>query len=464
MNLKYNVEDRLPIGQLAVYALQWFVLCIAVVSTSVFVATGTPEERLFFSQKLFAVTGIAGLMQVVWGHRLPIVVGPAAVLLVGVMASLNANADVSAIYSSIAIGGVLITLLTIGGLMSYVQRIFTPRIVVVILMLIATTLAPTITNLVFPSTGRLAAQIEEKSTLLKAVDEGLVVASKQAVTEAEMAIEVLEGQVAAMHNQHIFALIFAVVGVVLMVVANRNLKGVAKSLVIPVALVVGSAAYFVIFDAPQHVSTAASWRGLFIEEFVFDWSLVVAFVICYVALAINDIGSMESLGAMLGVKDMDKRMKRGIGITGVMNIVAGSMGVLGPVNYSMSPGVIASTGCASRYALIPATLLLAACALFPDVIWVLTAIPSPVIGVILLFLMGTQLAASYEMMHSTRSATTFADALTIGLPIMVAMLFQLMPKGVAPAVIQPLVGNGFAMGVIMVMIMEHIINRPKGGN
>ena len=417
MNLKYNVDDRLPAGQLAMYAIQWFVLCIAVVSTSVFVATGTPEDRLFFSQKLFAVMGIAGFVQVVWGHRLPIVVGPAAVLLVGVMASLAASAEVSAIYSSIAIGGVLITLLTIGGLMRYVQRIFTPRIVVVILMLIATTLAPTIKNLVFPAH--------------------------------------------ASHNEHLFGLLFAVVGMVLMVVANRNLKGVAKSLVIPMALVVGSIAYFAIFDAPQHVSSVASWRGLLIDGFVFDWSLVVAFVICYIALAINDIGSIESLGGMLGIKDMDKRMKRGVRITGIMNIVAGSMGVLGPVNYSMSPGVIASTGCASRYALIPATLLLVACALFPDVIWVLTAIPSPVIGVILLFLMGTQLAASFEMMQSTRSAATFADALTLGLPIMVALLFQLMPKGVAPDVIQPLVGNGFAMGVIVVMIMEHVINRSK---
>lgn len=417
MNLKYNVDDRLPAGQLAMYAIQWFVLCIAVVSTSVFVATGTPEDRLFFSQKLFAVMGIAGFVQVVWGHRLPIVVGPAAVLLVGVMASLAASAEVSAIYSSIAIGGVLITLLTIGGLMRYVQRIFTPRIVVVILMLIATTLAPTIKNLVFSAH--------------------------------------------ASHNEHLFGLLFAVVGVVLMVVANRNLKGVAKSLVIPMALVVGSIAYFAIFDAPQHVSSAASWRGLLIDGFVFDWSLVVAFVICYIALAINDIGSIESLGGMLGIKDMDRRMKRGVRITGIMNIVAGSMGVLGPVNYSMSPGVIASTGCASRYALIPATLLLVACALFPDVIWVLTAIPSPVIGVILLFLMGTQLAASFEMMQSTRSAATFVDALTLGLPIMVALLFQLMPKGVAPDVIQPLVGNGFAMGVIVVMIMEHVINRSK---
>ena len=417
MNLKYNVDDRLPVGQLMMYAVQWFVLCIAVVSTSVFVAQGSPEEKLFFSQRLFAVIGLTGFLQVVVGHRLPIVVGPAAVLLVGVMASLAAKADTLAIYSSIAIGGALVGLLTIGGLMRRVQRVFTPRIVVVILMLIATTLAPTITGLVFPAQ--------------------------------------------AAHEQHIFGLLFAVVGVVLMVIFNRMLKGVAKSLVIPVALIVGSALYYAIFDAPTHVSSAASLRGLFLDDFVFDWSLVVAFVICYIALAINDIGSMESLGGMLGIKDMDKRMKRGMRVTGLMNILAGSMGVLGPVNYSMSPGVIASTGCASRYALIPATLMLFGCALFPDVIWVLTAIPSPIIGVILLFLMGTQLAASYEMMNSTRSATTFADALTVGLPIMVAMLFQLMPKDVAPAVIQPLVGNGFAMGVITVMIMEHVINRSK---
>lgn len=417
MKLKYNVDDRMPVGQLAIYAVQWFVLCIAVVATSVFVAQGTPEERLFFSQKLFAVMGIAGVVQVLWGHKLPLVVGPAAVLLVGVLSSLAAGADTAAIYSSIAVGGAMVAMLTFGGLMSLVQRIFTPRIIVVILMLIAVTLAPTITKLVFPP--------------------------------------------AASHTEHIFGLIFAIVGVLVMVVLNRNLKGVAKSLVIPIALIVGSVIYFSIFDVPQRTATAASFDKLFIPSFSFDWGLIIAFVICYIALAINDIGSMNSLGGMLGIKDMERRTKRGMRITGVMNVMAGALGVLGPVNYSMSPGVIASTGCASRYALVPASLMLLISALFPDVIWVLTAIPSPVIGVILLFLMGTQLAASFEMMYSTRSATTFGDALTLGLPLMVAMLFQLMPKGIAPDVIQPLVGNGFAMGVVAVILLEHVINRSK---
>lgn len=417
MKLRYNVDDKLPAGQLALYSVQWFVLCIAVVATSVFVAQGTPEDKLFYAQKLFAVMGIAGLVQVVWGHRLPLVVGPAAVLLVGVLSSLGAGADSSAIYSSVAMGGVLVTLLSIGGLMRYVQRLFTPRIIVVILMLIAFTLTPTIANALVFSGGS--------------------------------------------EEERMFGLIFAVVGVVAMVVLNRTLRGVAKSLVIPIALVAGSVAYFILFDTPEHTGSAASLEGMFIEEFTFDWGLVAAFVICYIALVINDIGSMESLGAMLGIKDMDRRTKRGIRLTGIMNIVAGGMGVLGPVNYSMSPGVIASTGCASRYALIPATVILALCGLSPDVIWVLTAIPAPVIGVILLFLMGTQLAASFEMLQSTQSARTFSDGLTMGLPLMVAMLFQLMPKGIAPAVVEPLLGNGFAMGVITVIVMEHILNRSN---
>ena len=418
MKLRYNVDDRLPLSQLALYALQWFILAVAVVVTSVFVAQGSPEEKLFYAQKLFAVMGVAGFVQVMWGHRMPIVVGPAAVLLVGVLSALNSNANSDAIYSSIAIGGVLITLLSFGGLMRHVQRIFTPRIIIVILMLIAFTLSPVIKNLVFPPM--------------------------------------------ASGSSHLFGLIFTLVATPVMVILNRKMQGVAKSLVIPIALVLGSVAYYLFFPAGRFIHSEATLDGVFINSFELDLGVVIAFVICYIALFINDISSIESLGGMLQTPDMERRMRRGVRLTGLFNIAAGALGVLGPVNFSMSPGVIASTRCASRYALIPATLLLVVCALSDRLIWILTSIPNPVIGVILLFLMGTQLAASLEMLHSTRSVTSFSDGLTIGLPLMVAMLFQLMPRGIVPQVIEPLVSNGFAMGVIMVVLLEHVVNRaPK---
>ena len=417
MKLKYNVDDRLPLSQLSLYALQWFILAVAVVVTSVFVAQGSPAERLFFGQKMFMIMGLTGLIQVIWGHRLPLVVGPASVLLVGVLSALASKSNGNAIYSSIALGGVLITLVTFGGLIKHIQKLFTPRIVVVILMLIAFTLTPVIKNLIFPAQ--------------------------------------------ASHTEHIFGLVFALVAAPIMVVLNRKLRGVAKSLVTPIALVVGSVAYYAIFPLKEFTPSKVTLDGLFISEFRLDWGLVVAFFICYIALLINDIGSIESLGKMLQTEGMSSRLKRGVRITGLANIVAGSLGILGPVNYSMSPGIVASTGCASRYALIPATILLMLCSLSDRVIWALTAIPNPVIGVILLFLMGTQLAASLEMLHTTQSVRSFGEGLTIGLPIMMAMLFQLMPRGIMPQIIEPLLGNGFAMGVIMVIIMEHVVNRAK---
>ena len=417
MKLQYKIDDKLPIGQMFIYAMQWFILAVAVISTSVFVAQGSPAERLFFAQKLFAVIGVTGVVQVLWGHRMPLVVGPASVLLVGVLSSLSAGAPAGAIYTSIAIGGALILLLSYGGMMDRVRKLFTPRIVVVILMLIAFILAPVIKGLVFP----------ERATA----------------------------------QEHLFGLIFTLVGCAGMVILNRTLTGVAKSLVVPIALIVGSVAYYALFPMQQGVASAGILGGQIFNDFSFDWSLLVAFVICYIALLINDIGSIESLGAMLGTEDMGGRLKRGVRVTGLMNIVAGSMGVLGPVDYSMSPGVIASTGCASRWALLPATLLLVLCSLSPDVIFILTSIPNQVIGVILLFLMGTQLSAGLEMATSTGSIRSFSGALTISLPIMVALLFQLMPRGIVPSVIEPLVGNGFAMGVIAVLVMEHLINRNK---
>ena len=82
MNLRYGLDDRPKFGMMLMYSLQWFVLAVAVVVTSMFIAVGSPAERVFYTQKAFALMGFATIAQVLWGHRMPIVVGPASVLLV----------------------------------------------------------------------------------------------------------------------------------------------------------------------------------------------------------------------------------------------------------------------------------------------------------------------------------------------------------------------------------------------
>lgn len=424
MNLKFGIDDRPRFGQLMLYSLQWFVLAIAVVTTSLFIAVGSPAERVLYAQKVFALMGITTILQVFWGHRLPIVVGPAAVLLVGIitaLASQGAETDTGKIYTSLIVGGAIVTLVAAGRLLERIQRIFTPRIVVVILMLIAFTLSPTIRNLIFP---------------------------------------------AGEEERYAFGLWFTLIGVFSMAVASHAARGVWKSVVIPAALVIGSIVYYTIYGGFGEVfaSYSESEGPLLLPHLKFDGGMIAAFIFCYVALLINDIGSIQSLGAMLETPDTDKRCRRGIGITGAMNMVAGALGVIGPVNYSMSPGVIASSSCASRYALLPPGIGLMACAFVPQLIALLSAIPNTVIGVILLYLMGTQLAAALQMAVSTRSTLSFDDCLVVGLPLMMALLFSYIPMQVVPSILRPIIGNGFVMGVITVIILEHLVFRARGGN
>ena len=421
MELKYKLNDRPATGQLLLYSLQWFVLAVAVVVTSLFISTGTPAEKILYAQKVFALMGITTIVQVIWGHKFPIVVGPAAVLLVGIITALSsqgAEPNTNKIYTAIVIGGIAITALSIGRTLERIQKIFTPRIIVVILMLIAFTLSPTIKNLIFPA------------------------------TEAA---------------RHSFGLWATIIGIPAMVFAASRLQGVAKSLLVPIFLLIGCVAYYSIYGGFGEILTSPSHSegALLLPAVEFDASLIIAFIFCYIALLINDIGSIQALGGMLSTDDTKRRCRRGVGVTGLFNIVAGAIGVIGPVNYSMSPGVIASSSCASRYALLPTGVGLIICAAFPKLIAILTAIPNTIIGVVLLYLMGTQLAAAFNMLATNKSTDTFNSALVVGIPIMVALLFCMIPIDVIPPIIKPLMGNGFVMGVIVVILLEHIILKRK---
>lgn len=418
MDFKYSLNDRPRAAAMVMYAVQWLLIAVPVVLTSAFVARlqyDTLAEQTLYTQKLFAVMGLTMIVQSLWGHRLPLVAGPAAVLLVGVMASISSSPEV--IYTSIAVGGALVALLATTGWIKKLQPLFTPRISIVMMALIAFTIVPVFLRLIF--------------------------------ADAE---------------HYGLSFVMALVLSIAMVVANNRLRGMWKSAVVLIALVVGSAAYFAFAGLPSlEGATAAGAGRLFITP-KFDVGVIVAFLICYIALLINELGSVQSVSAYVEADNVPKRSTRGVALTGVMNVVAGAMGVLGPVDYTLSPGVIAATGCASRYPLVLTGVGLVICALFPQLVAMLSAIPSPVMGVVLLYLMAAQVAAAFQMSGTMSAAKDFNGALTIGLPIMLALVVAFLPAEVStalPAVLRPIVGNGFVMGVIVVLVMEHVIFRKR---
>ena len=415
MNFKLNIDDKPSRGALLLYGLQWLMICIPVVLTSTFVA---PEGGVvFFTQKLFAICGLTITIQVLFGHRLPLVAGPAAVLLMGVIAASSQGHPAETIYPSMIIGGVLVTILAAVGAMKYIQKIFTPRIVAAIVLLIAFTLIKPIIGLIFTDKAHAG-----------------------------------------------LALISAIVALAVMAWANKVLKGIWKSTVVIATMIFGALFYYAVTGFPKTLAHDTTTQSLLIKEIKLDAGVVIAFIFCYIALLINQVGSVQALGKFVGASDMEKRQKRGLLLTGIINIVSGATGVLGPVDYSLSPGVVASTSCASRYAILPAALAMIGLALFPDAVAVLLTIPKPVMGIVLLYLMSTQVAAGLEIINSTKAVLSFRDGLVLGIPIMLTLALSFAPQeamDAIPSLLRPIVGNGFVMGIIVIILLEHIVLRER---
>ena len=415
MQFRFGLDDKPSVGAMLLYGLQWLMICIPVVLTSTFVA---PEgEMVFFTQKLFVVCGLAIIIQVLWGHRLPLVAGPAAVLLMGVIAARSQGHDASTIYPSMIVGGALVTLLAAVGAMKYIQRIFTPRIVAAIVVLIPFTMAKPIVGLIFADKAHA----------------GLALAA-------------------------------TIVGIALMAWANKAFRGIWKSAVVIIAMVAGSLFYYCLTGFPKSFVSDSVAPRIFLGEYHLDAGVILAFLFCYIALLINQIGSVQSLGQMVGASHMERRQKRGLLVTGLFHMLCGTTGVLGVVDYSLSPGVVASTSCASRYTILPAAVAMILLALFPQVVAALLTIPQPIMGIVLLFLMATQVAAGLEIIHSSKAVHSFRDGLVLGMPIMVTIILSFAPAeamAAVPSLLRPIVVNGFVMGIIVVLLLEHLVLREK---
>lgn len=250
MKLKYELEDLPPLGENLLYGLQWLAITIPsviILGKILGGMQGTVAAEVLYMQKLFAVTAVSLLVQIWRGHRLPLVIGPATVLLIGILAAQSSS--LSAIYSSILVCGVVLTLLAVSGLFAYLRRLFTPRVVAVILLLVAFTILPTILQLISSGSGNVSS------------------------------------------TRHLG---FALVLIILMFAGQRWLTGLWKSTLILWAMIIGSLAYYLVNPAwSQGLNSAglAMISGFFdrlTTGIVLDPGLLIAFLLCFLGLVIND--------------------------------------------------------------------------------------------------------------------------------------------------------------------------------
>ncbi|HEX3031169.1 MAG TPA: solute carrier family 23 protein, partial [Bacillota bacterium] len=296
MKFKYGLDDMPPLMHLLAFSLQWLAITVPIILIVGKVVAAThsanPTEQTLYLQRLFFVVSISLLAQTLAGHRMPLIVGPATVLLIGITASKASGGSI--VYSSMLIGGLTLALLGFTGLFARLRSLFTSRVVATILVLIAFTLTPMILNLIISPSGK-----------------------------------------AGPFGNLVFALIF----VLSIFVVAKYVTGIWKSTLILWATICGSMVYLAIFGEQLSAGTdSAYFAGFFHSvnfKFTFDPGVLLAFLICFLALSVNDLGSIQSVGEMLKPDNMQHRITRGITFTGLLNVLAAIFGVIGPVNFSL---------------------------------------------------------------------------------------------------------------------------------
>lgn len=420
---KYGLNDKPTPIDMLLYGLQWFSITIpALIILSGIVAGmhyNSEGMMIIYLQKAFFITGLALILQIKFGHQMPIVIGPASVLLIGLMSTQSLSASAS--FTTIAIGGALIFLLSYSKIFSKVQRVFTTRVVIVTLMLVAIGMMPLIISL-------------SKGT----------------------------------NGKEFFNLSFVLILTLIMVVANHYLKGIGKSLVILLGMILGSVAYtFMAGSDPIGSSSEYSWGLLFSNFFItpeFNISAFIAFSFCFLALLINELGSLQAVGAFLKVDRIEERCQKGVRVGGLLNTLSGMMGMIGSLNFSMSPGIIAATRAASKYPLILTGALLILCAVIPQSLSIFSYIPTVIMGSSMFYIMCIQLGAGFQLMVSKKAVIDFSTMITISFPIIVSIFISFAPteyKDAIPGILQPVLSNGFVMGIISVLILDNLLCRDQ---
>lgn len=422
----YNIDDRPPLVLLVAYGVQWALLLFpAVLMVTALCAAAlkmSDVARVSFVQLTFLVAGCFTFIQSLWGHRYPVLEGPATAHLL-TMLSLEPY-GIGAIQSGIILGSLIMFILGFSGSISLFSRIFTRNIVVVILILIALTIAP---HLALSLSGPPDNQNEAPRWLFFTFSS--------------------------------FIVLFTAF-------CNYRLKGLWGTLSLLIGVTVGTALYpfigkldFSIWNKASWISLPSLWTPVKPEMSIIS---IVSFTIAYVAVLVNMLGSLTGIASVTDKSRLNTSLKRSLVINGLSGIICGVLGIVGLVSYSISPGVVISQKVASRYALAACGVIIIAIGLIPKIAAIFAFVPASVVSAVLCVAMGSQIGAALQI--TTSSALTQRDGIVIGLPTLLGLIVAILPPDVAsatPPAVQVFLKNGLVSGIVLSLVMEHLLLRKN---
>ncbi len=431
--MKYGLYDKPPFGISFLTALQW--LIVTLTSTVVVpIVIGdvyglTPEQTGFFMQQTIFYVGLASLLQVLWGHRYPMMDGPAGlwwgiyIILAQIGISLGKDPQETgqAFQLGLMIAGGIFIILGLTKWIGRIQQWFTPIVTGTYMTLLAISLS---------------------STFIK----GMLGIGYHHSTEVQPAVAL------------------ASLVLVMLVMTFMRFPKIASFAVL-LGMIVGWAGYALLgwADPVKPTNQWVVWPSLlFWGPLRWDGGIVLTSVLTGFVLLTNLVTSMVVVGRVVR-KEADKELlNRGGVLTGVNHLLSGASGVVGMIPLSLAGAVIETTKIAARRPFIIAMAAIMIIGALPTISHFIAAMPVPVAYAAMFVaytqLLGFGLKDYARIKLNERTITIIGSSLLVGIGVMFVPVQAW--KGLHP-LLSYLLGNGLLLGVLVSLLLEHIVFSRK---
>lgn len=373
----------------------------------------------------FIVTGLACLIQGVIGHRFPLMEGQSG-LWWGVLLTLAATASGSpselvrmggSIEVGMIVGGLALILCGILGLHKLLNRLFTPVVMAVLLMLLA-------------------------SQLIDIFFHGMIGLDSQG----------------AIHPGVALLSIVIALAVSALTVGSR---GLLSNFSILLGLGVGWILY-VLFIGPTKEGAVPQW-GNITEMFAwgspaFSAGILVTCLLTALINTTNTIATLRAAEPVFETSVKDSAYRKSLVLSGIYTAISGPLSLVAYAPYTSSIGFLRTTRILSRRPFLIASALFIILGAVPGLAAWFATLPVSV-GDAVLFVAYLQLFGS-ALQNLRGMEFNFRTIFRIALPVLTGLAILATPKSAflsLPAFSQAILSNGMLVGIILSVLLELLV-------
>ncbi|WML28760.1 purine/pyrimidine permease [Neobacillus sp. OS1-32] len=416
-----------------IQGIQWAVFMLTnIIAVPVVVGAAfqmSPAEISTFMERMLFVSGAATLVQIYFGHRLPVIEGAAGMwwaifILLGTMSAPgNRGLLLQQLEMGLMIAGIFLGVLGLLPVVEKVRNLFTPIVTGVYLILLVSQLSGSFFQSILGITA--TGHLDGKITLICLIE------------------------------------------IIIILIISLKFEGILKSMGPLIGIVVGWLLFH--FFGLIHQGNVYEPSGWFkLPQLLawgtpeFDVGIVLTSIITSVVLISNVIASILVVGIALEKQVQPKQYQKGIFGNGLNLIVSGLFSVVGVVPLSVSAGFIGTTGIKKMRPIIVGAVLIMAAGFFPYIGGFLATLPLEV-AYASLFIPFSQMMG-FGIRDLMSIGPTTRNLLVIGLSLMVGIGMMFLPAeafaSVAPW-LRNIVSNGLLVGLILCLLLEHVIFPSK---